>query len=94
MLARLRGPAGHPRDRNDVALGSAVRRLRAILPESGSDLTLPAPAGPLLWTASHPSRRLPQSVLRMGPELDSATLRTSAALSGYAYAYRYAWRFS
>jgi hypothetical protein len=30
----------------------------------------------------------------MGPELDSATLRTSAALFGYAYAYRYAWRFS
>jgi len=30
----------------------------------------------------------------MGSELDSATLRTSAALSGYAYVYRYAWRFS
>jgi hypothetical protein len=31
---------------------------------------------------------------RMGRELDSATPVTSAALSGYAYAYRYAWRFS
>jgi hypothetical protein len=30
----------------------------------------------------------------MGPELDSAVPVTSAALSGYAYAYRYAWRFS
>jgi hypothetical protein len=30
----------------------------------------------------------------MGPKLDSATPRTSAALSGYAYAYRSAWRFS
>jgi hypothetical protein len=30
----------------------------------------------------------------MGPELDSATSRISAALSGYAYAYRCAWRFS
>jgi hypothetical protein len=30
----------------------------------------------------------------MGPELDSANLTTSPALSGYAYAYRYAWRFS
>jgi hypothetical protein len=30
----------------------------------------------------------------MGPELDSATLRNSDALSRYAYAYRYAWRFS
>jgi hypothetical protein len=44
--------------------------------------------------ASQPSGLLPQSRLRMGPELDSATLSTSAALSGYAYAYRYAWRFS
>jgi hypothetical protein len=32
--------------------------------------------------------------LRMGRKLDSATSRTSAALSGYAYVYRYAWRFS
>jgi len=32
--------------------------------------------------------------LRMGQSLDSATTRTSAALFGYAYAYRYAWRFS
>jgi hypothetical protein len=31
---------------------------------------------------------------RMGPELDSATSRSSAALSGYGYAYRSAWRFS
>jgi hypothetical protein len=30
----------------------------------------------------------------MGQELDSATVTSSAALSGYAYAYRYAWRFS
>jgi hypothetical protein len=30
----------------------------------------------------------------MGPELDSAVSRTSAALSSYAYAYRVAWRFS
>jgi hypothetical protein len=30
----------------------------------------------------------------MGPKRDSATPRNSAALSGYAYAYRYAWRFS
>jgi hypothetical protein len=30
----------------------------------------------------------------MAPELDSATPRNSAALSGYGYAYRYAWRFS
>jgi hypothetical protein len=30
----------------------------------------------------------------MGPELDSATPALSAALSGYAYAYRYVWRFS
>jgi hypothetical protein len=30
----------------------------------------------------------------MGSKLDSATLATSAALSGYAYAYRSAWRFS
>jgi hypothetical protein len=30
----------------------------------------------------------------MGLKLDSATPRTSAALSGYAYAYRSAWRFS
>jgi hypothetical protein len=30
----------------------------------------------------------------MGPELDSATPSSSAALFGYAYAYRYAWRFS
>jgi hypothetical protein len=34
----------------------------------------------------------------MGPELDSAIVvpRSSAALSafGYAYAYRFAWRFS
>jgi hypothetical protein len=30
----------------------------------------------------------------MGPEFDSATLTSSAALSGYGYAYRYAWRFS
>jgi hypothetical protein len=30
----------------------------------------------------------------MGRELDSATFASSAALSGYAYAYRYAWRFS
>ena len=28
------------------------------------------------------------------PQLDSASLRTSAALSGYAYAYSSAWRFS
>jgi hypothetical protein len=30
----------------------------------------------------------------MGPKLDSVTSRISAALSGYAYAYRSAWRFS
>jgi hypothetical protein len=30
----------------------------------------------------------------MGRTLDSATSRTSTALSGYAYAYRSAWRFS
>jgi len=30
----------------------------------------------------------------MGQSLDSATTRTSAALFSYAYAYRYAWRFS
>jgi len=30
----------------------------------------------------------------MGSCLDSALTRNSAALSGYAYAYRYAWRFS
>jgi hypothetical protein len=30
----------------------------------------------------------------MGPKLDSATLATSAALPGYAYAYSSAWRFS
>ena len=38
--------------------------------------------------------RLPQSRLRMGPKLDSATSAARAALSGYAYAYRSAWRFS
>jgi hypothetical protein len=30
----------------------------------------------------------------MGRKFDSATSRTSAALSAYAYAYRSAWRFS
>jgi hypothetical protein len=30
----------------------------------------------------------------MAPKLDSASPRISAALSGYGYAYRYAWRFS
>jgi hypothetical protein len=30
----------------------------------------------------------------MGLKLDSATSATRAALSGYAYAYRSAWRFS
>jgi hypothetical protein len=30
----------------------------------------------------------------MGNQHDSAPTRISAALSGYAYAYRYAWRFS
>jgi hypothetical protein len=30
----------------------------------------------------------------MGRKLDSATSATRAALSGYAYAYRSAWRFS
>jgi hypothetical protein len=43
---------------------------------------------------SQPHTRLPQSRLRMGPKLDSAVPRTSAALSGYAYAYPSAWRFS
>jgi hypothetical protein len=38
--------------------------------------------------------RLPQCRLRMGSKLDSASPRISAALSGYAYAYRSAWRFS
>jgi hypothetical protein len=53
------------------------------------------PAAPVCAApASHPTVRLPQSPLRMGSELDSATPRTSAALSGYGYAYRYAWRFS
>jgi hypothetical protein len=42
----------------------------------------------------HAPARLPQSRLRMGPKLDSATSATRAALSGYAYAYRSAWRFS
>jgi hypothetical protein len=31
---------------------------------------------------------------RMGPQSDSATSAARAALSGYAYAYRTAWRFS
>jgi hypothetical protein len=37
-----------------------------------------------------------ENVRRMAHGLDSATLAPSAALSGsgYAYAYRYAWRFS
>jgi hypothetical protein len=30
----------------------------------------------------------------MGPQSDSATSAARAALSGYAYAYRTAWRFS
>jgi len=30
----------------------------------------------------------------MGPKLDSATFAARAALSGYAYAYRSAWRLS
>jgi hypothetical protein len=43
---------------------------------------------------SQPHTRLPHSRLRMGPKLDSATPAISAALSGYAYAYSSAWRFS
>jgi hypothetical protein len=49
-----------------------------------------ARAGPTRQTPA----RLPQSRLRMGPKLDSATFATRTALSGYAYAYRSAWRFS
>lgn len=37
---------------------------------------------------------LAQSIDRMGSQLDSASPRTNAALSGYAYAYLTAWRFS
>ena len=59
--------------------------------------TLPRPGSVIGFTvadAGHARGGLPQCRLRMGSELDSATLRNSAALSGYAYAYRYAWRFS
>jgi hypothetical protein len=49
---------------------------------------------PSAWPTRQTHTRLPQFPLRMGPKLDSATFVISAALSGYAYAYRSAWRFS